>query len=80
MVDVRFEREFKHPITLATLKQHPALRGMRLLQRGSRLSVMPVTEKEWNAILAMEAETKSPQPPFLKGGRGGILGKRISRK
>ena len=54
MVDVRLEREFKHPVTLAALKQHPALRGMQLLQRGNRLSVMPVTAKDWNTILKME--------------------------
>lgn len=54
MVDVRLKREFKHPITLTAIKAHPALRTMRLVQRGSRLSVMPVTAKEWNTILKME--------------------------
>jgi predicted RNA-binding protein with PUA-like domain len=53
MVDVQLEREFQHPITLAALKQNPALQGMPLLQRGNRLSVLPVTEKEWKAILKM---------------------------
>jgi predicted RNA-binding protein with PUA-like domain len=27
---------------------------MTLLQRGNRLSILPVTEKEWKAILKME--------------------------
>jgi len=54
MVDVKLEREFRHPITLAALKHNPALRHMQLLQRGNRLSILPVSAKEWNAILKME--------------------------
>jgi predicted RNA-binding protein with PUA-like domain len=54
MVDVKLEREFKHPITLAALKQNPALKHMQLLQRGNRLSILPVTAKEWNTILKMD--------------------------
>jgi len=54
MVDVKLEREFKHPITLTALKQNPALKGMTLLQRGNRLSILPVTENEWGTILKME--------------------------
>ena len=55
MVDVKLEREFKHPILLASLKQNPALKGMKLLQRGNRLSILPVTAREWQAILKMES-------------------------
>jgi len=55
MVDVKLEREFKHPITLTALKQNPALKGMTLLQRGNRLSILPVSAKEWNTILKMES-------------------------
>lgn len=54
MVDVRLEREFKNVITLAEIKANPALKNMRLVQRGNRLSILPVTEKEWSAILKME--------------------------
>ena len=54
MVDVRLVREFKHPVLLTEIKQHPALKNMRLVQRGNRLSVMPVTAREWNTILKME--------------------------
>lgn len=53
MVDVKLEREFKHPITLTAIKANPLLKNMRLVQRGSRLSIMPVTAKEWNTILKM---------------------------
>jgi len=54
MVDVRLEREFKHAIPLTAIKAHPALKTMRLVQRGNRLSVLPLTAKEWNTILKME--------------------------
>ena len=54
MVDVKLEREFKHLLPLTAIKANPALKGMPLVQRGTRLSVLPVTEKEWRAILKME--------------------------
>jgi predicted RNA-binding protein with PUA-like domain len=56
MVDVRFKRELEKPVTLTTIKMQPALKQMPLVQRGSRLSVMPVTEKEWNTILKLAEE------------------------
>ncbi|MCC6303376.1 MAG: EVE domain-containing protein [Gammaproteobacteria bacterium] len=54
MVDVRHERAFERIISLQELKSFPALAGMRLLARGNRLSVMPVTAAEWSAILSLE--------------------------
>lgn len=56
MVDVRFKRKLKHLIPLAALRANPRLKDMRLLARGNRLSVMPVTSAEWEAILKMEGE------------------------
>jgi predicted RNA-binding protein with PUA-like domain len=53
MVDVRAVRALTPPIPLATLRSVPALAGMVLLQPGSRLSVQPVSEAEWNTILAL---------------------------
>ena len=53
-VDVKYKRKFKRTITLAELKEHRSLENMRLLQKGNRLSVMPVTKKEWNYILKLE--------------------------
>lgn len=53
MVDVRLKREFKNPITLQTMKGCPALKGMRLLARGNRLSVMPVAKRDWDFILKL---------------------------
>jgi len=54
MVDVQFVRKFKRTITLEELKQAKALQDMPLVRRGNRLSIMPVTEKQWQAILKME--------------------------
>jgi predicted RNA-binding protein with PUA-like domain len=54
MVNVRFKRKFKRTITLAELKNQPGLAAMPLVQRGSRLSVMPVTSEQWELILALE--------------------------
>lgn len=54
MVDVHHERTFRRVIALPELKACPALAGMPLLLRGSRLSVMPVTPEQWAAIIALE--------------------------
>ena len=54
LVDVKYRRKLKRTITLAELKGKKPLQGMQLLQKGSRLSVMPVTKKEWDYILGLE--------------------------
>ena len=51
MVDVGYVGTFKAPITLATLKQTPRLEKMLVIQRGSRLSVQPVTPEEWDIVM-----------------------------
>ena len=56
MVDVRFKKKFKVPVTLKVLKGERALAEMRLVQRGNRLSILPVTAKEWKHILKMAGE------------------------
>lgn len=53
MVDVKLKQKFKNIISLEQLKTNPKLHNMKLLQRGNRLSVMPVSEQEWKSILAM---------------------------
>jgi predicted RNA-binding protein with PUA-like domain len=56
VVDVLLERKLARVLTLEKLKQHAAssLNSLPLLKRGSRLSVMPVTERDWNFILTLE--------------------------
>ena len=53
-VDVEFTRKLKRPISLAQLRTQTALQNMPLVQKGSRLSVMPVSDTEWQTILTME--------------------------
>ncbi len=54
LVDVEFVRKLKRVIPLSDLKAEQALKGMALVRRGNRLSVMPVTKKQWKHILEME--------------------------
>jgi predicted RNA-binding protein with PUA-like domain len=55
MVDIGYVGTFKAPITLAILKQTPGLEKMVVVQRGSRLSVQPVSCEEWNIIMRLGA-------------------------
>ncbi len=54
MVDVQLVRRFQRLIPLNELKANPDLADMPLVKKGNRLSVMPVDEEQWRAILAME--------------------------
>lgn len=53
MVDLRLVRKFVYPITLDELRPIAGLEKMELLRRGSRLSVQPVTPREWKIILKL---------------------------
>ncbi len=53
-VDVAYERTLRRVITLAELKQQPELAEWALVRRGNRLSIMPVTARQWELILALE--------------------------
>ena len=53
MMDVQFESEFSRPVTLKELRSVPELKEMFLLRKGMRLSVQPVTEEEFQLILAI---------------------------
>lgn len=56
LVDVTFEEKLTKPVTLATLRANEAkLKGLAVLQPGSRLSVTPVSEAHWNTILRLAA-------------------------
>ena len=52
LVDVRYRKTFKKAVTLEKMKTMPALKDMRVLQRGNRLSITPVTKAEYDAICA----------------------------
>lgn len=51
-VDLKAVRPLPRPVTLTELKANKSLEGMALLRIG-RLSVTPVTRKEWETIRAM---------------------------
>ena len=48
-VDVKLIRK-THLVSLAELRAHPELAEMRILARGNRLSITPVTPAEWRFI------------------------------
>lgn len=53
MIDVKFVEKFKNIVPLSEIKNNPKLSEMKLIQRGNRLSVMPVTKMEYDEILDM---------------------------
>jgi predicted RNA-binding protein with PUA-like domain len=56
LVDVKFQRKLKRPILLAELReQEKKLVGLRILEKGTRLSVTPVQKVHWDFILKLEA-------------------------
>lgn len=50
VVDVQFSKHFNKPVPLSKLREEPELEGMKILQRGNRLSVTPVSAKHWKRI------------------------------
>lgn len=52
-VDVAHVKTFRQVLGLGLLKQQSALAELPLVQKGTRLSVMPVTEEQWAAIIAL---------------------------
>ena len=59
-VDLRAVRPFARPVTLAEIKERPALADMALI-KNSRLSVQPVTEAEWNEVCSMGETEPGPR-------------------
>ena len=51
-VDLKPVKKLKKPVSIAQVKSDKKLKDMALL-RISRLSVQPVTEEEWDAIIAL---------------------------
>lgn len=52
-VEVKFKKKFKKFIPLDELKNEKPLKDMLLLKRGQRLSIQPVTDQEFEHILAL---------------------------
>ena len=54
-IDVALDRKTRL-LTLAEMREQPTLATMRVLQRGNRLSITPVSDAEWQAVLALLVE------------------------
>ena len=55
MVDVKYVRHLERPIFLDELKANPKLINLPLVRRGNRLSIMPISEIDWQSILELES-------------------------
>jgi len=56
MVDIRLERRLKRVISLTELRKHEngRLKDLALLNKGNRLSIVPVSAAQWKFILSLE--------------------------
>ena len=61
MVDLRARERFPRPVTLADLRGVKGLEKMVLLQKGSRLSVQPVSEKEFEIVCRLAGVKETPR-------------------
>ena len=58
--DVRFVQRFPVVLPLVTLREHAARLGQfHLLQRANRLSVMPVSDAQWEYIVNLVSSTST---------------------
>lgn len=57
MVDIKADKELARPVTLQEIKQNLNLQNMLLVRRGMRLSIQPLTQEEWDEIIALGSNT-----------------------
>jgi predicted RNA-binding protein with PUA-like domain len=50
-VDVGYREKFVSLLSISDIRQDPTLKDMKILQKGSRLSITPVTEAEYTHIV-----------------------------
>jgi len=53
LVDVKFKEKFPRLVTLESMKNEAILAQMKVLQKGSRLSITPVTKEEFLHLCKM---------------------------
>ena len=67
MVDIAFAERFPAIVSLETLKVTPGLEQMMVTQKGSRLSIQPVTPAEYEIVVGLgragAAASKAPAKP-----------------
>ncbi len=54
LVNVKYEESFKNIISLKELKKYKELENMALVQKGNRLSIIPITKKEFEFIYSLK--------------------------
>lgn len=52
-VNVQFVSEFTHLVPLTTIKQHPLFKKLPLVQKGTRLSVMPISPDQYEFLVIL---------------------------
>jgi len=50
MVDIKAEKKFKRPVSLSEMREFVELSDMKLLQKGNRLSVLPIEKKHFDLL------------------------------
>lgn len=60
MVDIGFVEQFPAVVALDDLRQTPGLEQMHVLQKGSRLSVQPVTKAEFDLVVRLGRRARRP--------------------
>jgi predicted RNA-binding protein with PUA-like domain len=63
LVDIAFAEKFAHPVTAIDMKQEAALKDM-MLWDWPRLSIQPVSEKQFAHIAAMAVRAASARMPL----------------
>lgn len=53
LVDVAWEKDLKHPVSLLRLRENAALADMFILRKGNRLSITPITASEFKTIVKL---------------------------
>lgn len=53
MVDVTWKQAFQKMVSLDDMKAEKTLRNMKVLQKGQRLSIMPVTKEDFDTVCAI---------------------------
>lgn len=68
-VDVRFVARFPEIVPLETLKETPGLEAMVVTQKGSRLSVQPVTREEYEIVSRLGLKKAKKRPAARRASR-----------
>ena len=58
VVDVKATKKLKNPVSLDQIKENNKLKDIALVKQ-SRLSVMPLTKKEWDEIINMSSNSSN---------------------